>query len=208
MNNMSSIGIYRAVSENKKVSNTLFKPYPTMRPPGNVPYIVDNLWEWKRPDEFPNRRFSAFASPTPELAIEAVGGNSNVYKVEFNGVIKKTGLCQVVPSNKIRNPEDSKFHPECKVLKKLLIKKLGHNWFGKDISEKQKIASLWMPCLKKEEVEVLFQSAEELRRIRDEIYDSIQYWNDVVLFENTDNVPDHKGELFFEYLNGYYLRPL
>ena len=65
-----------------------------------------------------------------------------------------------------------------------------------------------MPCLKKEEVEVLFQSAEELRRIRDEIYDSIQYWNDVVLFENTDNVPDHKGELFFEYLNGYYLRPL
>jgi hypothetical protein len=41
--------IYRAVSKTKEVKNKLFVPHSTMRPPGNVPYIVDNLWEWARP---------------------------------------------------------------------------------------------------------------------------------------------------------------
>jgi hypothetical protein len=43
----------------------------TRRPPSNVPYIVDNLWEWKRPEGYPNRRYSVFCSPSPEIARES-----------------------------------------------------------------------------------------------------------------------------------------
>jgi hypothetical protein len=204
---MSRCDVCRAVSENLDVTDKLFKIHSTMRPPGHVPYVVDNLWEWKRPDEFPNRRFSAFACPTPELAGKTFEGNCKVYRVEFNGEIKKTKMCQL-RSDKVPNLTDSKFHPECISLRKLLISKLGMDWFSKDMSKKQAIASLWMPCLRKEDAEKLFESAEELRTIRDDIYDAIQYWSDVVLIENMGSIPNPEGELFFEYPDGYYLRPI
>ncbi len=38
-----------------------------LRPPVSVPNVVDNLWEWTRPEEFPSRRFAAFASPKRKL---------------------------------------------------------------------------------------------------------------------------------------------
>lgn len=40
-----------------------------MRIPSNVPYVVDNLWEWLRPEDMPSRRHAIYASPTPELAL-------------------------------------------------------------------------------------------------------------------------------------------
>jgi len=57
----------------------------TMRPPGNIPYIVDNLWEWQRPDEYPNRRFSAYGSPNQSLALKSGPKNGTAFFVEFLG---------------------------------------------------------------------------------------------------------------------------
>lgn len=198
------VSAYRAVSKSKKVKEKLFKPYSTMRPPGNIPYIVDNLWEWARPEGYPNRRFAAFASPTPKLAIEAVGATSSVYKVQFEGDKYEHNICQLVHS---ANNKDSKFHPECKSLKKIIIKILGNDFFSDILVNKQGIASLWMPCLRKKDVEHTFQNSILLKKNRDDIYNSINYWNDVFLLNDLNELPDKTGELFFEFSSGYYLVP-
>jgi len=197
--------IYRAVSNSKKVKNKLFTPHSTMRPPGNIPYVVDNLWEWARPAGYPNRRFAAFASPTIELATEAFGANCSVYKVEFNNNKNEKKICQLIRAEK---KQDSKFHHECKMLKKLMIKNLGNDWFSKDIREKGKISALWMPCMRKKDIESVFQNSALLKSMRDEIFNSINYWKDVVLIKNSNEIPDDKGEIFFEYSDGYFLNSI
>jgi hypothetical protein len=146
---MTKLGIYRAVPKDRQVVGEPYMPRTTMRPPRNVPYIVDNLWEWKRPEKFPNRRFSAFASPKPEFAEQACGRDCRVYQVQINGDHRNLKLCQLVRSDRIQNPRDSKLHPECKSLKRGLIRRLGYEWFHKNFSHKQRLASLWMPCLTK-----------------------------------------------------------
>jgi hypothetical protein len=52
----------------------------------------------------------------------------------------------------------------------------------------------------------LFEVNYELRKIREKMYNSINYWDDVVLVKDGNPIPDGKGELFFEPLDGYLLR--
>ena len=104
----SRFKIYRAVEPELEKTPQFKKYHNTMRPPRNVPYLVDNLWEWKRPKNYPNRRFSAYASPTAQLALQAAEGGT-AYTIEFNGIYK---LCQV------KGYKDSRNHPDCKKLKK------------------------------------------------------------------------------------------
>ena len=186
--------IYRAISpELKKIP--LFKRYhTTMRPPKNVPYVVDNLWEWKRPERFPNRRHSLCASPTPELALEAAGGGT-AYFVELEGKYK---LCQ------IKNNKDSKMHKECSSLEKCLIDIIGMDWVN-DLSAKRQIGKLWAPCMTKDEINDLFENNSLLKNCRNDIYNEISYWKDISLIRNGMDLPDPEGELFFEPVNGYYL---
>ena len=85
--------IFRSVLE-KPDTTTKFRHYrTTMRPPKNIPYLVDNLWEWKRPKEYPCRRFSVFASPSEEIALKSGKAGGTVFRVEFNG---KYRICQVM----------------------------------------------------------------------------------------------------------------
>jgi len=193
--------IYRAVSK-KQVIDKLIKPHSTMRPPGNIPYIVDNLWEWVRPSEYANRRMSAFASPTPELAAAAYDSDCHVYKVEFpeNSSFK---ICQLIRPDQ---NQDSKFHDECKSLKKKIIKYISSKWFDNDLEMKQRSSCLWMPCLKKEETETILSEFDGLNNIKEELYNSIKYWDDVVLLDRLSVVPNNQGEIFFEYPDGFFLR--
>lgn len=61
-------GIFRCVKGSIAEAMALHPYQRTMRPPGNVPYVVDNLWEWKRPERCADRRRSAFGSPRADLA--------------------------------------------------------------------------------------------------------------------------------------------
>jgi hypothetical protein len=196
--------VYRAVSPEAFSGERI--PYRnTRRPPGNVPYLVDNLWEWARPEEYPNRRFAAFASPTPELACKAVGPGSRAYRVEFAGSYR---LCQV------KGYEDSKDHPEVKTLRRLLFQKFGRGWPSEPLHHKVNpdgsgcagVGRLFIPCLTKDEVEQIFQENALLRNIRDEIHHAIRYWDVVRLLQPSEAVPDPRGEIFFEAYDGYYLR--
>lgn len=196
--------IFRAVGTNTDIKKHQIYRH-TMRPPGNIPYVVDNLWEWKRPDHYPNRRYSAFASPTKELALSSTGENKIAYRVSLLGNYK---LCQLIGNKDFKNNEDSKYHKDCSKIRGLLFSKLGQPWFDSDLYVKSDIGRLWMPCLRKDEVDTLFEKTDVLRRIRQEIYDAITYWDDVVLIRKGEPIPDKKGEIFFEAVDGYLLSPI
>jgi hypothetical protein len=187
--------IYRSIKSDENVTSKLHQYRITMRPPGNVPYVVDNLWEWKRPPKYPNRRFSVFASPKPDLAQELGPEGGRVYRVSFNG---RYTLCQ------LKGYKDSKDHPDCRKLRKVLFEKLG-NWLDSDLVSKKEVGALWIPCLTQGEVKRLFGTVEMLKKIRDDIYESINYWKDVVVIKKGEPIPDPRGELFFEAMEGFFL---
>ncbi len=189
--------IYRAAQPGQV--DTFCNYRKTRRPPGNVPYVVDNLWEWVRPEGYPNRRYAAFASPTSELARKAAGPHTRAYRVEFAG---DYCLCQ------LKGYEDAKYHPEVKTLRRLLFGKIGRQWPSEPMQRKVDgaIGKLFIPCLAKEEVEQIFQENDLLREIRDEIFPAIRYWDDVCLIQPGETIPDPVGEICFEAFDGYYLR--
>ena len=103
---------------------------------------------------------------------------------------------------------DSKNHPDCKRLRKQIFKTLGQKWIDAPLSEKEDFGKLWIPCLTKGDMNHLFGKIEQLRKIRDEVYDAVSYWEDVALYDPGQQIPDEKGELFFEPLEGYWLREM
>lgn len=199
----NSFPIYRAAKPG--IDGSFIKYRETRRPPGNVPYIVDNLWEWVRPEGYPNRRYSAYASPTKELAIKAAGKGFCAYKVKIEGDFL---LCQV------KGYEDSKYHPECRELRRLLFNKIGSAWPGDPLRRKVGqegpggIGQLFIPCLTKEEVEQIFQEDDLLRALKDDFRKAIKYWESVSLINSGEAFPDPVGEIFFEAFDGYLLREL
>lgn len=197
---MAKFSAYRSIVPNKD-GYELIKYRPTMRPPGNVPYLVDNLWEWVRPASYPCRRTSVFASPTKELAFKSGPPKGMAFEIEFYG--------QPVIAQ-LKGFTDSKYHPECKSLKKLLInllrKESNEWWMDWNLQKKSQVCQLWFPCLRREEVEELFKTVPLLQAIKGEVQSKISYWNDVELVDIEDpKLPDLEGEIFFEARDGYRL---
>lgn len=196
---MSELKIFRSAKAKPGMTTKLHEYRNTTRPPGYVPYVVDNLWEWKRPENYPCRRFSVYASPQGSIAEELGPEDGTIYRVELKGKYK---LCQV------QGYEDSRYHPDCKKLRRLLFKTFGQHWIGGKLKDKEEFGKLWIPCLTGDEMNHLFGSNEKLRKIRDGVYNAITYWNDVELIKNNMPLPDPIGELFFEAKDGYYLRSI
>lgn len=132
-----------------------------VRPPVYAPNLVDNLWEWLRPPQFPSRRLSAFASPTPELARQGGAPNGKVYKVSLSGDLK---ACQVLGC------QNSRDHPEAGSLPVLLYERLGPDSLTTRVEQKIPAGRMWLPCVSGSEVGRLFTEVPELRGIRDEAY--------------------------------------
>lgn len=153
----------------------------------------------EKTEKYPGKRFSVYASPQESIAKKSGQKNGTTYKVELKGKYK---LCQV------QGYEDSKYHPDCKKLRKLLFKTLEQHWLDGKLKDKEVSGKLWIPCLNRDEMNYLFGSNEKLRKIRDEVYNAITYWNNVVLIKNNMPLPDPTGELFFEAKDGYYLRDI
>jgi hypothetical protein len=104
----------------------------TSRAPGNVPYFVDNIWEWLRPEHMPSRRKAAFASPTPELA--AMGANGSVddaWQVELSENQK------AVQITRDPCPEDARFHGDVARLKSVVLRQ-----------QLERVAFIWFHILR------------------------------------------------------------
>lgn len=175
--------------ERKSTGDLKRRKMPTRRVPSNVPYVVDNLWEWTRPEGYPSRRFAVCGSPTPEATGELAVHVEQLYRIdppEDALVVQLNGI------------EDAKFHKDCKALKRTLINTLKKNgWTEMALEEKRAIAPLWAPSLTKEEVESLF-SVEPLKSIRDEMWNAVTFWKTLRRIDSVGELEDKVGEIFFE----------
>lgn len=104
--------IYRV---KKDPTSLIVQPVTTSRAPGNVPYLIDNLWEWLRPADYASRRTAAFASPTTELA--AAGASGSVQDAWGLELLDGQPAFQI---NGGKNPADARHHEDIRRLQRLV----------------------------------------------------------------------------------------
>ena len=185
--------IYRAVREPRTME---FPRAMTNRSPGNVPYFVDNIWEWLRPASMPSRRRSAFASPTPELAARAAGvSDQHVYLVEFQG---RQRCAQIYRSD---DPSDARHHADLRRIRQTVDRYiLPKGWLDRPATARGPLGALFLPCLEKEEVEVCLQDLDA-----GPLREACSFWDDVRPIDEASDLHE-SGEIFFE--GAYALRPV
>lgn len=182
--------MFRAVPTEGFDESKVYRAQSTRRMPSNIPYIVDNIWEWLRPEEFPSRRFAAYASPTPELALanaSAVGSNPKLYTV-----------CEVIfntPDIKIAHisVKDARDHKEISAIMRHVADRMGKQFSNMDIKEKAQHAPLYMPGVSKEELQQYFLSSSSGQKLAEELEDMSIFWKEASMIPR-----GHNGELFFE----------
>jgi hypothetical protein len=182
--------IYRATT---KFKSDPFPPALTPRAPGNVPFHVDNIWEWLRPENYPSRRVSAFASPKPGQAADSAGCRlDQVYEVEL---LDNQPFCQIVTGTQ---PEDAKYHPDIGRMKQSIMRALPQEWFALPIAGRGPEAALFLPCLTRDETETLMAETRLLKP--DLIRAACTFWDDIRLFEpgQVHDVTLPGGEIFFQ----------
>ena len=195
--------LYRAV---RSAEMSGFVAYLTSRRvPRNVPYVVDNLWEWCRPNEFPSRRTAAYASPSPELALACASPTAAtrnefvVTKVTFPGQVKIAQLPQ----------KDAKYHSDIIELPKAILGFLGSNWASQDYRSRLDIAPLFLPVISRDEVEETMSRIPGGDDFREIIRVKSNFWQDArLLTASVEHLDFPEGEIFFEAVDGYCLTPV
>ena len=195
--------LYRAV---KSTEMSEFIAYRTSRRvPGNVPYVVDNLWEWLRPKEFPSRRMAAYASPSPELALACAAKTATprsdfvVTTVTFPGQVKIAQLHQ----------KDARDHPDLKELPRVILEFLGNNWVSQAYRSRLDIAPLFLPVISADEVEETMNRIPGGDELRETIEIGSRFWKDTrLLTASGEHLDFPEGEIFFEAIDGYCLTPV
>lgn len=162
---------------------------PTVRIPSNVSYIVDNLWEWLRPESMPSRRHAIYASPTAELALanaSAPLGNGEHYIA-----------CRVIVDPRhVRIAQltvrDAREHPDIRAVARW-VSSHGQAFVALDPVQKQQVAPMFMPGLGRDELEGL-RDADSL------VAEVCHYISEVSTFWGAAATPvaSSEGELFFE----------
>lgn len=192
--------MYRAVPKDGFIENTVYSGQLTSRLPSNVPYIIDNIWEWLRTDNLPSRRHAIYASPTPQLALEnasSVGSDTSKYVV-CELVIHDSNLTLAH-----LNIKDARYHKDISILMRQINSLLGKEFSDLSIQDKMKHAALYLPAVSKNELNNYFTNEGSI--LVNKIKELSSFWQD------TTNVPeDHDGELFFNLsTNGSYtLKPV
>lgn len=170
-----------------------FAAATTPRAPGNVPFLVDNVWEWLRPASFPSRRFSAFAAPSIDgAAASAACSTYQVYRVEL---LDAQPVCQLINGQR---PEDAKFHADIESLKRLIIRTLPREWYQRPPFERGIEAVLFLPCATHDDIDMVMQKSTLIDA--DNIRNSCSFWRDVALLQGDLMLQEmhHTGEIFFE----------
>lgn len=170
-----------------------FAAATTPRAPGNVPFLVDNVWEWLRPASFPSRRFSAFAAPSIDgAAASAACSTDQVYRVEL---LDAQPVCQLINGQR---PEDARYHADIESLKRLIIRTLPREWYQRPPFERGIEAVLFLPCATNDDIDMVMQKSTLIDA--DNIRNSCSFWRDVALLQGDLMLQEmhHTGEIFFE----------
>jgi hypothetical protein len=181
--------IYRVV---RKASDGIIPAATTSRPPGNVPYLIDNIWEWLRPEDAPSRRKAAFGSPTPELA--AAGAQGDVADAWCVELVDAQSAYQII---KGEHPNDARYHADIATLKGIIIGELRRNmWFDLPLSQRKPELDLFAPCLSKSDMQEILGTSARLDA--EKIKSASTFWQDVERFNSAYRPPHPTGEIFFE----------
>lgn len=181
--------LYRAVPKAGFNPEQTYKSQSTRRPPSNVPYLIDNVWEHFRPENMPSRRFSIFASPTPKLALQNASSSAAarsdyvVCELMFNGPVKVAHIMV----------EDARFHTEIPRIQRCIMEHFGRDFATMPLSVKIAHAALFVPCSSKEELSEYFKSSDQAIELERKLEEIVGFWA-----EAYDTPQEHTGELFFE----------
>ena len=194
---------YRAVPKQGFNKDHVHEPQLTRRIPSNIPYLVDNIWEWLRPVKAPSRRQAVYASPTPELALanaSAVGHNPDDYIVCELDIFRTTDYR--VAHLKVT---DARQHADIGKLSRLVVSRLGKAFSDMPVAQKMAHAPLFLPAVSASELHAYFHSTVQALELSKEIVELSTFWQDAEFWPQ-----DHNGELFLEFPqhSHYYLRPL
>jgi hypothetical protein len=189
LNRRLPIMIYRVA---RNVGDGSYAPATTSRAPGNVPYYVDNIWEWLRPEGAPSRRRAAFASPTPELA--AVGAQGDVADAWHVELIDGQPAYQIIRG---AHPHDARYHADIARLKSLIIGELRrHSWFDLPLSDRKPELDLFAPCVLQADMREIIETS--IRLDAESLKAACTFWSDVEIFDPRQGPPHPTGEVFFE----------
>lgn len=175
--------LYRAILKTDYIENHEYVGHQTKRSPSNVPYFIDNIWEYFRPSHFPSRRHAIYASPNAQSALESAssGRNRDDYIV-----------CEIIVPQGVRvahlSVSDAKYHQDIKVLQKAIMKLLDFNDLA--LEEKMQYGALFLPCVDAKEI----QNNVHLVSLIEKVRHLSTFWQDSSI--NIDE--DGLGELFFE----------
>ncbi|WP_274644423.1 hypothetical protein [Pseudomonas serbica] len=197
-----TIELFRAVPKSKLAKSAEgYRRQSTLRIPSNVPFVVDNLWEWLRPDSMPSRRHAIYASATPELALE----NASAPLADGDYYV----ACRViVDPNEIRvaqlHMSDARHHEDVRMISRW-ISSHSQEFTEIPLAERQALALLFSPALRQHELEELRQHCPLIQDLCTYVREQSTFWPTAFTEPNGTS-----GELFFE-LQGfafYRLDPL
>jgi hypothetical protein len=184
--------IYRAVlSENFK-ENKVYQGLTTRRAPSNVPYLIDNIWEFLRPEHFPSRRHAIYASPSIEFALQ--NASSGVTNSRYIGCELTFNLANLPLKIAHLQVADARYHADIKNLQKVVMNQLAIN--NEMLENKQEFSCLFLPCVSKEELTLQAQNNVRIKEVLDECKKQSTFWQDALNFPDMES----PGELFFELL--------
>ena len=192
------MAIFRAVERASFNPEKVYERHPGARLPGNVPYLIDNIWECARPQYLPSRRHAVYASPTPELALLCASANALGRD--------KYMACEVhlaTPPEKLFQLSvwDARDHRDLKRLQKLVHAALGQ-WGQRPFDGKLAFAPLFLPGMTAKEIADAANATPELGELLTTLTAAATMWSES---------PDpSKGEVIFELEQGntYSLTPV
>lgn len=187
-----SVPLFRAVpAGNHSDACKSFELRDTVRLPVNVPYVVDNLWEFLRPDHMPCRRYAVYASATPALALANAstvdrGNGFTACALQINGPSRIAQL----------RVQDARWHGDIKRVLGLVQQSFADMQMTSS-EERQHAAMLFMPAAKRED----WQRLREISPFADSFIAQASalstLWHDARATPEADD-----GELFFELAPG------
>lgn len=192
---------FRAVPREGFDADKIYSHQATRRLPSNVPYLIDNIWEYLRPTNRPSRRHAVYASPSPELALENASA----------GHLKKEDymVCRLrfatTPAFMQLSVTDARHHPDIKSLQKVVHGILGVDFGSLPLQSKFSVAPLFVPGVSASELDQCLQLNQQVMQI---LLDSAKV--STIWHGGQELDPSSPGELFFELKNSnsYVLEPL
>lgn len=187
--------LFRAIPSNQiaKARDGL-RRHASARVPSNVPYVVDNLWEWLRPLSMPSRRHAIYASPTPESALANASAPLNAGEHYI--------ACRViVDPGHIRIAQlpvrDAREHPDIRAVARW-VSRNGDAFTALGVTEKQQVGLLFMPGLKRDELEGLLLMSPLVEQLCSYVRETSTFWS-------AASTPSEvsEGELFFELIDQF-----